>query len=214
MDTNHLHPGRLTAGSPTSHPLRKEDDRNQTSNFCVPAVNPSTWKWMIGRRSFPFGMAYFQVRTVSFREGTNHLSFLFRVFFIHLQNISAFKIIQPAEFVDPLTLGPQEWWIIREKFIGWALNGVTCFTFFWYKLTENFGKSWKPTKTSQTCCCWKGRKGWILFGETPSENNNMLNPANGDLVQMIFPFQSFSKKGSLLKFSYFLSARGLLYTFL
>ena len=27
-----------------------------------------TWKWMVGRRSFPFGMAYFQVRTVSFRE--------------------------------------------------------------------------------------------------------------------------------------------------
>ena len=29
-----------------------------------------TWKWMVGRRSFPFGMAYFQVRTVSFRECT------------------------------------------------------------------------------------------------------------------------------------------------
>ena len=27
-----------------------------------------TWKWMVGRRSFPFGMAYFQGRTVSFRE--------------------------------------------------------------------------------------------------------------------------------------------------
>ena len=25
-------------------------------------------KWMVGRRSFPFGMAYFQVRFVSFRE--------------------------------------------------------------------------------------------------------------------------------------------------
>ena len=28
------------------------------------------WKWMVGRRSFPFGIAYFQGRTVSFREGT------------------------------------------------------------------------------------------------------------------------------------------------
>ena len=27
------------------------------------------WKWMVGIRLFPFGMAYFQVRTVSFREG-------------------------------------------------------------------------------------------------------------------------------------------------
>ena len=27
-----------------------------------------TWKWMVGIRSFPFGMGYFQVRTVSFRE--------------------------------------------------------------------------------------------------------------------------------------------------
>ncbi len=26
-------------------------------------------KWMVGRRSFPFGMAYFQRRFVSFREG-------------------------------------------------------------------------------------------------------------------------------------------------
>ena len=26
-----------------------------------------TWKWMVGIRPFPFGMAYFQVRTVSFR---------------------------------------------------------------------------------------------------------------------------------------------------
>ena len=36
-----------------------------------------TWKMVVGRRSFPFGMAHFQVRTVSFREGTviviNHL---------------------------------------------------------------------------------------------------------------------------------------------
>ena len=28
----------------------------------------TTWKWMVGRRSFPFGIVYFQVRTVSFRE--------------------------------------------------------------------------------------------------------------------------------------------------
>ena len=26
-------------------------------------------KWKVGRRSFPFGMAYFQGRFVSFREG-------------------------------------------------------------------------------------------------------------------------------------------------
>ena len=26
------------------------------------------WKWMVERRSFPFGMAYFQVQTVCFRE--------------------------------------------------------------------------------------------------------------------------------------------------
>ena len=28
-----------------------------------------TWKWMVGIRSFPFRMASWQVRTVSFREG-------------------------------------------------------------------------------------------------------------------------------------------------
>ena len=28
-----------------------------------------TWKWMIGRSGFLLGMAHFQVRTVSFREG-------------------------------------------------------------------------------------------------------------------------------------------------
>ena len=33
----------------------------------------STWKWMVGIRSFPFGMAYFQGRTVSFREGIKSL---------------------------------------------------------------------------------------------------------------------------------------------
>ena len=32
---------------------------------------------MVGRRSFPFGMAYFQVRTVSFREGITTVSFMF-----------------------------------------------------------------------------------------------------------------------------------------
>ena len=28
-------------------------------------------KWMVGRRSFPFGMVYFQGQAVSFREGTS-----------------------------------------------------------------------------------------------------------------------------------------------
>ena len=28
----------------------------------------TTWKWMVGRWSFPFGIVYFQVRSVSFRE--------------------------------------------------------------------------------------------------------------------------------------------------
>ncbi len=28
-----------------------------------------TWKWMVGRRSFPFGNPYFQVQSVSFKEG-------------------------------------------------------------------------------------------------------------------------------------------------
>ncbi len=32
-----------------------------------------TWKWMLGIRSFPFGMAYFQGRHVSFREGNGFL---------------------------------------------------------------------------------------------------------------------------------------------
>ena len=36
----------------------------------LPETNSkNTWRWMVGRRSFPFGMAYFQGRTVSFREG-------------------------------------------------------------------------------------------------------------------------------------------------
>ncbi len=35
----------------------------------LPETNSkSTWKWMVGRWSFPFGMASLQVRTVSFRE--------------------------------------------------------------------------------------------------------------------------------------------------
>ena len=33
-----------------------------------------TWKWMVGRRSFPVGMASWQVRTVSFREGISLMS--------------------------------------------------------------------------------------------------------------------------------------------
>ena len=35
----------------------------------LPSLKLSTWKWMVGIRSFPFEMAYFQGRTVSFREG-------------------------------------------------------------------------------------------------------------------------------------------------
>ena len=31
-----------------------------------------TWKWMVGIRSFPFGMAYFHGRAVSFREGIHN----------------------------------------------------------------------------------------------------------------------------------------------
>ena len=41
----------------------REGIRSLKLTFC-------TWKWMIGRWSFPFGMAYFQGRTVSFKEGT------------------------------------------------------------------------------------------------------------------------------------------------
>ena len=33
----------------------------------------SLWKWMVGIRSFPFRMANFQGRTVSFREGRGHI---------------------------------------------------------------------------------------------------------------------------------------------
>ncbi len=38
--------------------------------YPIPETNSKrTWKWIVGIRSLPFGMANFQVRTVSFREG-------------------------------------------------------------------------------------------------------------------------------------------------
>ena len=41
-----LHPGRLTAGSPTNHQFGKENDLNQTSIFGhVPAVNLQGCNW-------------------------------------------------------------------------------------------------------------------------------------------------------------------------
>ena len=39
-------------------------------NHLFPSLKPTVclWKWIVGIRSFPFGMAYFQVQTISFRE--------------------------------------------------------------------------------------------------------------------------------------------------
>ena len=80
---------------PTNHPI--DDIKDVTSNWCnwvrcagltegrlssfnvvswrgiygwIPSLKLTarTWKWMVGIQSFPFGMAYFQGRTVSFRE--------------------------------------------------------------------------------------------------------------------------------------------------
>ena len=36
--------------------------------YTLPETNIAPQKWMVGIRSFPFGKAYFQGRTVSFRE--------------------------------------------------------------------------------------------------------------------------------------------------
>ncbi len=44
-----------------------------------------TWKWMVGIRSFPFGMANFQVRTVSFRECNRIYRYLL-MFFMKLRD--------------------------------------------------------------------------------------------------------------------------------
>ena len=46
-------------------------NRVNNKGLPLPKTNSkSTWKWMIGKRSFHFwGPAYFQGRTVSFREG-------------------------------------------------------------------------------------------------------------------------------------------------
>ena len=48
------------------------DTQNSHDSKEIPSLKLTNcpWKWMVGRRSFPFGMAYFQGRTVSFWEGT------------------------------------------------------------------------------------------------------------------------------------------------
>ena len=48
----------------------------------LPETNSkSTWKWMVGIRSFPFGMAHSQGRTVSFRECTGNVVLRSNLFF-------------------------------------------------------------------------------------------------------------------------------------
>ena len=64
LETPILHPGRLTAGSPTNHPFRKENDSETNLHFlrfyvhlqgCVPGwwfeicfyVHPENWGFMI-----------------------------------------------------------------------------------------------------------------------------------------------------------------------
>ncbi len=62
-------------GLPKFHHIRPKNPnihRNPSENTLPETNSKSPWKWMVGIRSFPFGMAYFQGRTVSFREGSTH----------------------------------------------------------------------------------------------------------------------------------------------
>ena len=64
--------------------------RKNLQEITLPETNSkSTRKWMVGIRLFPFGMAYFQGRTVSFREDMN-LSILrpFKLIQYHKMNRS------------------------------------------------------------------------------------------------------------------------------
>ena len=68
----------LAAGKPVAENFESSGCLNL--DFCflgdfwriVPSLKLTacTWKWMVGRRLFPFGIAYFQGRTVSFGECT------------------------------------------------------------------------------------------------------------------------------------------------
>ena len=54
---------------------------------------------MVGRRSFPFGMAYFHVQTVSFGEGRGHQHSQVTNHWSH--NVISFK--EEQSFVDPFS---------------------------------------------------------------------------------------------------------------
>ena len=65
----------------TFTPVTSSNVKSSSPFVVAPTWLPSlkltarTWKWMVGRRSFPFGKVTFQGRTVSFREGKSSFSY-------------------------------------------------------------------------------------------------------------------------------------------
>ena len=147
-------------------------------------VRPS--KWMVGRRSFPLGMAYVQGRTVSFRECTSTLTTI-----IMSLSLSGTSSIIFAIWVFPKIVVPQNGWFIMENPIKMddlvgkpTIFGIphiihqTCpyslQKFHWLCIDTGWKKpwheSWKSLNSKATQGDWLRKKTqsfawpWMIFG--------------------------------------------------
>ncbi len=83
-----MKPSSLPASAAGRLPTLKGffSQKTHSTPTTLPETNSKrTWKWMVGIRSFPLGMAYFQGRTVSFGDGKSpvpHLWFFVAGWFI------------------------------------------------------------------------------------------------------------------------------------
>ena len=105
----------------------------------LPETNSkSPWKWMVGRRMLPFGMAYFQGRTVSFRERISP-RVAFHRFLNHQLDDSVPVLLVPAERIQ-VVISDLEWF---EPYILFSIFDLNYEVVYIYNVvTYTFPNKW------------------------------------------------------------------------
>ena len=94
--------------------------------FEISSLQPTvrTWKWMVGIRLFPFRMAYFQVRTVSFREC------ILRIIFLGCCTLYLSALPHGSQKTNPFS--SSFWYTNYSNSIRFSSYKIASETEFWY----------------------------------------------------------------------------------
>ena len=117
-----------------------------------------TWKWS----SFPFGMAYFQVRTLSFRDGRiTHTNITRKKRLM----MSSFEVDRVWWFFQPLP--PQKWHMVKtvELFNPFIQDIHVCFNVW------KWGWRYFPYKSCVCFFVFLLNKKWSFWDDSPTNSD-------------------------------------------